>query len=1537
MHDSPAISTKTKSVVSKKEQKGAGSFFKPVIQPKLIINQPNDIYEQEADAVAEKVMRMPDSKTEPLFFQPKPVAVTPVQRKCTACEEEDKIQRKEDEDEELQLKPENNLTAQRKCADCEEEDEDEVVQRKSLYGRSVQRKPEECEQEEEKPFPPQTLKVSSPAVQKKGSLMTPVVSPTLATSIESAKGRGNHMDRATLSFMMPRFRTDFSKVKIHNDADAAVMSKQIGAKAFTVGNDIFFNDGEFQPHSINGKKLLAHELTHVMQQTNPAPLKVYLFRKPEDGAPTPAGSVCDQYTSVPAIGQEGSGQSEESSTATTVESLPESAPTEPKPVSPSPQTEATIKKIDSSPPAIPVTKSATQKVPDDPAFKELLSESKTHSKKQKKHSEPIAKTIHATDAVKNENEAEANSAINSGATVLLVNDVVNTGPGSQEQQKKFDAEKFKNDIKQKIAGAFLNTETDALPKNHGEAKKIVNDRGKLNNVTDTTKNQMREAKDEVVGGAQKINDSNLVTEDYRKKIPTAPGESFEPEQAGAKPVITDPERAIPKPLDEEEMQMDKDHDADSLDRVMAEHKVSDNQLAESEEPKFLDTLAEKQTSQRELCKIPQQLRQAENAQLQGDALSAQKMIKGGMGGMNNVRKDQFGQVQGKQENVKSEGELRLQEYYTDIKNIYETTELNVNNSLAYLECSVTTLFQNAVDSAFEVFKTNVTDRLDYYYDWHIIRRDYEKEDKMTKMLVNDRIDNQIKWFTVSRDMFPENDPNWKKYNDKIVALRSGRAKLIIEKIFDEEKKTFTDALDNTIDDIAIKVVEGLNHAKDLIAKGREAMDKEYKSLSEENQKKAAEATTDFTERFKDLESKVDDKETDLKDGLVKQYTESVAKLKDTFETIRKEAAMSWWEKAWRKIKEIVTVIIDIGKLLLKILVKAAGVIGDIIAHPIRFFGNLIDAVSSGFSNFVKRLPEHLENIIFKLILGVVPAGLTLPEKWDAKGIFSFVLDFFGLSKQNIRAQAVAKFGEPVVSQLEQGFELFIIFKNEGFAGLWEHIKEKIGDLKNAIIEEVKTFFKEAIIKAAIEFLLSALTPASGFIKVCKAIIGIVTFFIKNLVNILKLLDSILDSFADMAAGKIQKAANRVESALADILLVGIKFLAALVGINLDKIQSRIAKIINAVRNPINRAIQWLFNKAQLFAEKTGLLGVIRKGREKFEAGKAWVKDKADKGKDLIKQQTQKAVGKIFSLFDWKKTKKAFKTKDGQSHSIYLENKDGTPTVIMASFPTLLSALLREMRSKEPYKNDSNKLALIDRAEEIMQIVNAQGMKIKKLDEKLNMAKEESEKETLLNAREDLLDELIVFETLMTTNLHELLEGESYSDLENIYAVEGLIGAHAQAPKKKYIFDADHQPSNKMLTEAANLPGAPKMLKQIAASRSSWATTITLHKNRHKKGRTYGSSVKQPAREFVANLKAALAGQTDESERLFILEDLLMKETEKDAEHMVNLVKNSPVTEPLWNDINTEPDADKLRLKIISQIVHGENIIINQKISIHTEI
>src|SRR5262245_40585143 len=75
--------------------KATRAFFTPLVQPKLTINQPNDIYEQEADAVAERVMRMPADNHDP-FFKPGRLSLSNLQRKCAHCEEEEKkVQMKE--------------------------------------------------------------------------------------------------------------------------------------------------------------------------------------------------------------------------------------------------------------------------------------------------------------------------------------------------------------------------------------------------------------------------------------------------------------------------------------------------------------------------------------------------------------------------------------------------------------------------------------------------------------------------------------------------------------------------------------------------------------------------------------------------------------------------------------------------------------------------------------------------------------------------------------------------------------------------------------------------------------------------------------------------------------------------------------------------------------------------------------------------------------------------------------------------------------------------------------------------------------------------------------------------------------------------------------------------------------------------------------------------------------------------------------------------------------------------------------------------
>ena len=79
---------------------------------------------------------------------------------------------------------------------------------------------------------------------------------------------GQPLDRGTRGFMESRFRHDFSQVRIHTGAQAAEAGRSVKARAFTVGNDIVFGDGQHSLHHSEGRRLLAHELTHVLQQAS---------------------------------------------------------------------------------------------------------------------------------------------------------------------------------------------------------------------------------------------------------------------------------------------------------------------------------------------------------------------------------------------------------------------------------------------------------------------------------------------------------------------------------------------------------------------------------------------------------------------------------------------------------------------------------------------------------------------------------------------------------------------------------------------------------------------------------------------------------------------------------------------------------------------------------------------------------------------------------------------------------------------------------------------------------------------------------------------------------------------------------------------------------------------------------------------------------------------------------------------------------------------------------------------------------------------
>lgn len=141
---------------------------------------------------------------------------------------------------------------------------DQVVQRMPIQPimgipPAIQRKCAACQNEDQEEA---TIQKSS-ATNAGAGMATPAVT----RQIQATQGSGQSMDGQTRSFMESSFGRDFSQVRIHASGYASQLNRDLQAHAFTIGTDIYFNSGKYAPESKAGQHLLAHELTHVVQQT----------------------------------------------------------------------------------------------------------------------------------------------------------------------------------------------------------------------------------------------------------------------------------------------------------------------------------------------------------------------------------------------------------------------------------------------------------------------------------------------------------------------------------------------------------------------------------------------------------------------------------------------------------------------------------------------------------------------------------------------------------------------------------------------------------------------------------------------------------------------------------------------------------------------------------------------------------------------------------------------------------------------------------------------------------------------------------------------------------------------------------------------------------------------------------------------------------------------------------------------------------------------------------------------------------------------
>ncbi len=317
--------------------------------------------------------------------------------------------------------------------------------------------------------------------------------------------------------------------------------------------------------------------------------------------------------------------------------------------------------------------------------------------------------------------------------------------------------------------------------------------------------------------------------------------------------------------------------------------------------------------------------------------------------------------------------------------------------------------------------------------------------------------------------------------------------------------------------------------------------------------------------------------------------------------------LSWWEgkKKWlgekaEKAKELLfEKALDAAGVpkeqMMGLIKKAGNNIREIFENPGRFLGTLIKAIGQGFIQFKDRIGEHLKAGFMSWLFGtMIKAGIELPKDFSLKSILMLVMQVLGITTNIIRQKFVKFIGEKNIKRFEKAWQVISTMMSEGIGGLWNMLKEYLGNLKEMVVDEVRSWVITEIIKSAVLKVASMFNPVSGLITIIKTIYNVIKFLLERAYQIKDLFAAILDSVVELAMGSISSAANKIEQALARLIPIAIGFLASLLGIS--GITDKIKEIIKRVSSMVDKAIDKVIEKA---AKVIGSVGKIPgSGKEK---------------------------------------------------------------------------------------------------------------------------------------------------------------------------------------------------------------------------------------------------------------------------------------------------------------------------------------------------
>lgn len=989
--------------------------------------------------------------------------------------------------------------------------------------------------------------------------------PGFAARLERTNGEGHPLPAKSRSFFESRFKADFSSVRVHTSANANRLSHDINAKAFARGKDIYFSPGALDTTSAPGKSLLAHELTHVVQQGHappaPAAPSAKMLAPPgktagpapasdggESAAPAPTAPAGEQPAPVkdkPAAGAHGkAGAAEGEGGEATGQARPVAEGEAPQggaapasaasaavavklhmPEPPSGPSPATLKRIGG----------VQQRAGGTAAAKAALPAGATQAGAARR----------AVD----QPDAEAKAHAQADLMAML-------GEKAAPSQEILElCKRIRKVIRDKRP-----PDEDALmeAKPEGEA---LNAGNQLNS--------------NVEGETKKVQGNYSAIDTPPAGAPPAKGQELpgQPEAAGTPAVNAS--AATPDPVPAGNVSLDADAEAskkkmqDAGMATPAAQLVQSGPVAEARAAQGELDQAAKEDPAKVLAGQTAALAKAEDtmAALQLQALTALTASRAA------TTKGATTQQQGM---VLSE-EAKRTKASADAQQIFTDAQTNVTALLKPLA-------SNAID------------------EWEAAKTLLVAKFKSDLAPVQKRVDERhsgVGGFFVGV---------W----DAVTGLPSWATQA-----YDAAELSFANGVIAKITEISIKVNTVIAACQSLIKTARDRIAKTFSDLGGSLGDWAAQQQAKFDGQLDNLQKQAIATRDNFNKDLMDRSKEAVDEVRTEISELRKKAG----GLVGRIVSAVNRFMDDPVKFIIEGLLELLGippaafwavvakikkVIKEIADDPLKFASNLLTGLAQGFGKFFDNFGTHMLKGFLTWLLGDIK-GVQVPKDVSVKSIVTFFLQLMGITWPNIRKILVKLVGAKNVALIEKVYSLVSMLMEKGPEGIYEMIKEKLDpqSIVDQVVQLAVDFMVSAIIKQVTARIIALFNPVGAIVQALEAIYRVLKWIFQNAAKIFTLVETVVNGIGDILAGNTSGFAKAVDKALGMLIAPVIAFIADY--LSLGDLPSIIADKIKSMREwileLIEKALTWIVEKGKALLAAIGI-GSKEKDKDKKKAGEA---------------------------------------------------------------------------------------------------------------------------------------------------------------------------------------------------------------------------------------------------------------------------------------------------------------------------------------------